>query len=76
MMHMSVNRTPVEEILDIIRAAGKRGITRGGISRAMTTRGCDCENWINTLLEAGEIEICGRRASDGADLIRIAKRSE
>lgn len=75
-MHMSKSRTPAEEILDIIRAAGKRGITRGGISRAMTSRGCDCENWINTLLEAGEIKICGKRASDGAILYRIAKLSK
>lgn len=73
MVHMSADSTQAKEILGIIRGAGERGITRGEISRAITVKGCDCENWINTLLEAGEIEICGKRASDGADLYRIAK---
>jgi hypothetical protein len=73
MIHMSADSTQAKKILDIIRGAGERGITRGEISRAITAKGCDCENWINTLLEAGEIEKCGKRASDSADLYRIAK---
>ncbi|MDH5415253.1 MAG: hypothetical protein OEW87_14040 [Flavobacteriaceae bacterium] len=58
-----------EEIIRIIKAAGKRGITKGEVSRALSEKGCDCENWINTLLEAGVIQKCGKR--NGADLFRF-----
>jgi chromosome segregation and condensation protein ScpB len=68
---MDINSTQAREILRIIEAAGDRGVTRKEISNAVRDKGCDCENWINTLLEAGVIEKCGKR--DKADLYRIAK---
>lgn len=69
---MDLDSTPAKEILKIIEAAGKKGITKRQISRVITTAGCDCENWINTLLEAGEIIKCGKTKT-GADLFRLAK---
>ena len=68
---MVLKSTQAEEIIKTIKAAGKNGITKKGISRAVRDKGCDCENWINTLLEAGVIEKCGKR--NGADLYRIAE---
>jgi chromosome segregation and condensation protein ScpB len=59
-----------QEILKIIKDAGKKGITRKKIASAMRGKGCDCENWINTLLEAGIIEVCGKEGA--ADLLRVA----
>jgi chromosome segregation and condensation protein ScpB len=58
-----------KEILRIIERAGKKGITRKQITRAMRGKACDCENWIRTLLEAGIIEVCGKE--DHADLLRV-----
>jgi hypothetical protein len=57
-------------ILQIIRAAGSVGITKGQITRALQVEGCkgDCENWIETYLEGGEIEVCGK--FEGATLYR------
>lgn len=67
---MLADDKPAEEIIRIIKAAGRKGVTRGEINRAMAGTGCpDCENWVNTLLEAGVIERCGKR--DGADLYRL-----
>lgn len=58
------------KILNIIKDAGSKGITKGQISRKLQGEGCkgDCENWIETYLEAGEIEECGEL--DGATLYR------
>jgi len=69
---MFADNTQAEEIIRILKEAGDRGITRGEISRAVSDKGCDCENWINTLLEAGIIEKCGKR--NGADLYRLAAK--
>lgn len=68
---MAIKSTQGREIIGIIKAAGRRGITRAGISRAVKDKGCDCENWINTLLDAGIIEKCGKR--NGADLYRYVE---
>lgn len=63
-----MENTIAKEIIRIIKAAGRKGITRGQISRTLSSRGCDCENWITTFLEAGIIEKCGKK--NGADLFR------
>ena len=68
---MVVASSQAKEIIQIVKAAGRSGITKKEISRAVSDRGCDIENWIRTLLEAGVIEKCGKR--DGADLYRFAK---
>jgi len=56
---MDLTNTQAKEILKIIGEAGKKGISRGNISKKLKNKGCDCENWINTFHEAGIIEICG-----------------
>jgi len=68
---MDINSTQAREILRVIEAAGDSGITKQEISKAVRDKGCDCENWINTLLEAGVIEKCGNRGK--ADFYRIAR---
>ena len=68
---MDINSTQAREILRVIEAAGDSGITKQEISKAVRDKGCDCENWINTLLEAGVIEKRGNRGK--ADLYRIAR---
>jgi len=67
---MTASSPQAQEILRIIETAGKRGITRKEIAKAIRGRACDCENWIKTLLEAGIIEVCGKHGK--ADLLRIA----
>jgi len=66
---MTFEDSQAKEIIKIIRAAGKRGITKKAISRAIKNKGCDCENWITTLLEAGIIKKAGQY--EGADLYRM-----
>jgi len=68
---MAAIGSKAREILRIVEAAGKKGITRKKIVKAMRGRACDCENWIRTLLEAGIIEVCGKEGN--ADLLRVAK---
>jgi chromosome segregation and condensation protein ScpB len=68
---LDINSSQAREILGIIEAAGHNGVTKQEISKAVRDKGCDCENWINTLLEAGVIEKCGKRGK--ADLYRLAK---
>jgi len=68
---MDIKSTEGREIIGIIKAAGRRGITKAEISRAVKDKGCDCENWVNTLLDAGVIEKCGKR--NGADLYRYVE---
>ena len=65
--------TIAKKMLKIIEEAGKRGITRREIEKAIKKRGCDCENWINTFLEADIIEVCGKTRS-GAQLLRMVKK--
>ena len=60
---MTFDDTQAMEILKIIELAGKRGITRKEISEAVKDKGFDCENWINTFLEANVIEKCGKRGN-------------
>ena len=71
MIPMALEKTQAKEIIGIIKAAGERGITKRDISRAVKDRGCDIENWIITLLEAGVIEKSGKQ--NGADLYRFIK---
>lgn len=59
-------------ILDIIRAAGASGITRRQLENKVKNTMCDCEEWISTYVETGEIEIFDKTDS-GADLIRIVE---
>ncbi len=66
---MDIKSTQGKEIIRVIKAAGKTGITKAQISRTVSDKGCDCENWVKTLLEAGIIEKCGEL--NGADLYRI-----
>jgi len=66
-----LSNTQAKQILKIIEAAGEKGITRREIARTLKGKGCDCENWINTFLEAGIIEKCGKRGK--ADLYRLVK---
>jgi len=61
-----------KRILDVIRAAGISGITRKKIEKEVKNTICDCEEWISTYLETGEIEIFDKTES-GADLIRIVE---
>lgn len=68
---MVVGNTQAEGIIKSVKAAGRKGVTRAEISRAVSDKGCDCENWINTLLEAGIIERCGKR--NGAYLYRLVE---
>lgn len=68
---MVAESTQAKEIIRIVKAAGRKGTTRAEISRAVSDKGCDCENWINTLLEAGIIKRCGKR--DGAYLYRLSE---
>lgn len=70
---MIADHPAAKEILSIIGSSGEKGVTKSQISRKITTAGCDCENWINTFLEAGVIEECGK-TSTGAVLYRIAKK--
>jgi len=68
---MALASSQAKEIIRIIKAAGAKGITKKGIRKAVSDRGCDIENWIATLTEAGVIEKCGKQ--NGADLYRFAK---
>lgn len=68
---MVLASSQAKEIIRIIKATGAKGITKKKISRAVSDRGCDIENWIITLLEAGAIEKCGKQ--NGADLYRFVK---
>lgn len=60
------------KLLDVIRAAGASGITRRQLESKVKNTTCDCEEWISTYLETGEIEIFDTTDS-GADLIRIVE---
>ena len=60
-----------KQILDFIENAGEGGVTRREISHAVRYKGCDCENWVNTFLESGILEKCGKRGR--AYLLRINK---
>lgn len=68
---LAIDNTQAKQILEVIKDVGDNGITRQEISEAVKDKGCDCENWINTFLEAGIIEKCGKRGR--ADLFRFVE---
>lgn len=68
---MVFENSQAKEIIKIVKASGRRGITKKAISRAVKDKGCDCENWIITFLEASVIEKAGKY--EGADLYRLVE---
>ena len=68
---MAFENSQAKKVIKIIGKAGKRGITKKAISKAVKDEGCDVENWIITFLEAGVIEKVGKY--QGADLYRLVK---
>ena len=64
------------EILDIFLEAGDFGLTLKEVSEKVDEKGCghDCENWINTFLEADILEIYAKRGH--ANLYRLTEKGK
>lgn len=62
------------EILDAFSEAGDVGLTLKEVSEKVDEKGCghDCENWIRTFVEAGILEIYGKRGR--ANLYRLTEK--
>ena len=63
-----------KEILDALFEAGDTGLTLKEISEKVEEEACghDCESWIKTFLEAGIIEISGKKGN--ANLFKLTKK--